>query len=404
MSHNASHASAARAFGYRAAMDADRRTMQTEPGTYTLGRLFGIPIKVSGTFAYLALLLVVFVVLTNPAEAVNLVILLALLMAALLLHELGHALVAQRFGVHVIDIRFWHMGGMARMSDIPEVARTEAWIALAGPLVNLLLAAAAAPLLLLTGSLGTTGTWVVSGFVLLNLLLGALNLLPAFPMDGGRVLRAALSTRHGYLAATETSTRVGRWVALGMVIAGASLGGVFGFLLAVLVAGFVVIAGTKELFLTRLRHTGSPIGPNSSPLTLLLVPFLLKSQASAFARPRPGGARDGGPFGGGPFGGGPFGGGPFGGGPFGATGSGPDAAHGPREADARDPSESHGAGSASAPSSEPSPKSEPSPGTARRPDVESDPFEDAPRERRGFSDADVERLERFRGRLRRNGD
>jgi|GEM_PF-772106 len=366
MSDNASHASAARAFGYRAAMDADRRAMSPEPGTYTLGRLFGIPIKVSATFGYLALVLALVAMLGDPTHGPAQVLLLALLLAALVLHELGHALVAQRFGVRVLDIKLWHLGGMARMSDIPEDARTEASIALAGPVVNLMLAAAATPLLFAAPALGPVGASIVANFIGLNVLLGVLNLLPAFPMDGGRVLRALLSKRAGFLGATETAVRVGRWVALGMVIAGTWLYGVPGFLLSLLVAGFVWFAGTKELLTTRIKHTGSPFGAGGGG-----------SFARAF-----GGANGANPFGGaaGPFGGAA--------GPFGHAAR-PDA--GPREAEAGDAAAFH----------EPESDTDPSPGSARRPSVDGDPIGDEPRERRGFSDADVERLERYRGPLRR---
>lgn len=181
----------------------------------------------------------------------------ALLLLALesivLLHELGHSLVAKAYGLQVVDITFWPLGGMARMSRIPEETKIEATIALAGPAVNFALALLALPVLLISS--GSQFGDLVEMFILMNLVLGGFNLLPAFPMDGGRVLRALLARDGDWLAATEKAVRIGRWVALGMVI--------WAFAVPIqwmllFIAGFVWIAGQKELMSTRVRHTGTP--------------------------------------------------------------------------------------------------------------------------------------------------
>ena len=124
----------------------------------------------------------------------------------LLLHELGHGFVARRFGLEVEDIVLWPLGGMARIREMPESSRVEAWVAAAGPAVNFALALAALPIVLLASS-EPTGVLPIAGnrvpmregfegfathFLVLNLGFGLFNLVPAFPMDGGRLLRAFL--------------------------------------------------------------------------------------------------------------------------------------------------------------------------------------------------------------------
>jgi len=222
-----------------------------------LGSIFGIEIKLHWS---MPLLLIVFLVGLAPsfgetyAEGLfNAALLLLALESIVLLHELGHSLVAKAYGLQVIDITFWPLGGMARMSRIPEETKIEATIALAGPAVNLALALITLPIVMIAGdsALGSIA-WT---FVLMNLVLGGFNLLPAFPMDGGRVLRALLARNGDWLAATEKAVRVGRWMALAMFVLAVT--DFFSVMLA-FIAIFVWISGQKELMSTRMRHTGSP--------------------------------------------------------------------------------------------------------------------------------------------------
>ncbi|MCB9905806.1 MAG: site-2 protease family protein [Planctomycetes bacterium] len=218
-----------------------------------LGSIFGIEIKLHWS---MPLLLLVFLFgLSGSMGFFNAALLLLALESIVLLHELGHSLVAKSYGLQVIDITFWPLGGMARMSRIPEDTKIEATIALAGPAVNLLLALVTMPVLAFAGdsSIGQLA-WI---FVLMNLTLGGFNLLPAFPMDGGRVLRALLARDGDWLRATERAVRIGRWVALAMAILGFSP---YGSFMLVFIAGFVWISGQKELMAMRMRHTGSPFG------------------------------------------------------------------------------------------------------------------------------------------------
>jgi Zn-dependent protease len=181
-----------------------------------------------------------------------------------LLHELGHSLVARGFGLRVMDITLWPLGGMARMSEIPENTRIEALIAIAGPAVNFALAGLGFLALTVGQALGfgELALHFLVAFLLANVVQGTFNLLPAFPMDGGRILRAFLGRKGDWLAATETAVRVGRVVAL-LFLLGALLllrEGAANVCILPLIAFFVWFEGTRELWSVRLRHGISPFG------------------------------------------------------------------------------------------------------------------------------------------------
>jgi Zn-dependent protease len=229
-------------------------------GSIEIGRAFGIPVRIHATFLLLVALLYLFV-----DGALATLGLLALVFGCVLLHELGHSLVARGFGLRVADITLWPLGGMARMSEIPENARIEALIAIAGPAVNFALAGLALVALVLGAAFGLEPAALPERlawfFLTVNLIQGGFNLVPAFPMDGGRLLRAFLARKRDWLAATELAVRVGRWVA-GLLLVG-SLWLMLsrrGLCLMPLVAVFVWFEGTRELWSVRLRHGVSPFG------------------------------------------------------------------------------------------------------------------------------------------------
>src|SRR5918993_1462461 len=173
-------------------------------GSFRIGRAFGIDVKVHWTFF---LLLAFFAYLGyqetgSPANALVTSAIIVALFVCVLLHEFGHSLVAQRLGLEVPDITLLPIGGIARLKRLPDRPIDEVKIAIARPLVNFVLA----PLFLgVALSLGTDLSGVSGGLVgvdslggafallaLLNLVLAVFNLIPAFPMDGGRVLRGLL--------------------------------------------------------------------------------------------------------------------------------------------------------------------------------------------------------------------
>ena len=146
-----------------------------------------------------------------------------------LMHEFGHALMAQRFGVQTKDITLLPIGGIANLERMPEEPRQEFWITVAGPLVNLVIAGVAFIVIAIMGVsmlfgdlfLGAT-TWTnVLLFIFgANMMLFLFNLLPAFPMDGGRILRSVLSMRMPRDKATRIAAAVGRFFAIGFVVFG----------------------------------------------------------------------------------------------------------------------------------------------------------------------------------------
>jgi Zn-dependent protease len=181
--------------------------------------------------------------------------------ACVALHEFGHAGAAAYYGIRTLDITLLPIGGVARLEQLPEKPYQELVIAVAGPAVNFVIVGALLPLTLLGHLRGVETTPAVGelGFVgqllAANLILAIFNLLPAFPMDGGRVLRSLLAMRMGHLRATEIAARAGRWMALFFGLVGIVY---FQFTL-VLLALFIFLAGTAELMAARVRAMGQEL-------------------------------------------------------------------------------------------------------------------------------------------------
>ncbi|USZ67370.1 site-2 protease family protein [Halorussus salilacus] len=170
------------------------------------------------------------------------------LFASVAVHELGHAWAARRYGIHTESITLWLLGGLASLQSMPREWNRELWIALAGPAASVVTAAACyAVVLALPGSV-PVATFVFGWLVVTNVVLTVFNLLPAFPMDGGRVLRALLARSQPYATATRTAARIGSLFALGFAILG-----VLSFSpLLLLLALFVYAAATSESRLVAL--------------------------------------------------------------------------------------------------------------------------------------------------------
>ena len=225
-----------------------------------LGSLFGIDIFVHSTFFLLPLLLIAL----SPGQGLPYlgfqVALLPAIFGCVVLHELGHALAARRYGIHTLDITLYPIGGVARLECLPERPTEELLIALAGPAVNVVIAVLLTPLLMvaffLKGEVPLTALQGVESLglrFLLNLWganvgLVLFNLLPTFPMDGGRVLRALLSYRLPPVTATTVAVTVGRVVivtALAALLFNPETLARYPLLPAVAV--FVFLAGQQEL-------------------------------------------------------------------------------------------------------------------------------------------------------------
>jgi Zn-dependent protease len=174
--------------------------------SWKLGRIAGIDVYVHSTF--LLLLLFTGVMTGGP--------LLVLVFSCVLLHELGHALMARRFGIETADITLYPIGGVARLNRIPKAPGAEFLIALAGPAVNFAIVLALLAFEIASYSFGIPPLLggLMAWLMIVNLTLGLFNLIPAFPMDGGRVLRAALSGWLGRVRATSIAATVGRFLAL----------------------------------------------------------------------------------------------------------------------------------------------------------------------------------------------
>lgn len=247
-------------------------------GSTRIGTVFGIQVRVH----WLWPVFVLFLVWMAPKDQqLEMLLMIVALFGIVFLHELGHSLVARRFGIRVLDITLWPLGGMARMSEIPEDAKTEGVIALAGPAVNFVLAFLAAPFFMWAVMSGDEWMVKATGYlVVANLVLGVFNLVPAFPMDGGRVLRAYLGRKGDWVGATETAVRVGKVFAIMMIVAAPLIG--FWFL--PVIGLFVWFAGSRELMAVRMRHAPS----FDTPFGHMFAPFAqAAAQAAAQARTTP---------------------------------------------------------------------------------------------------------------------
>jgi Zn-dependent protease/CBS domain-containing protein len=199
--------------------------------SWRVARIAGIDVYVHVTF----LLLLAFYAVPayqrgGPTAAVTALATIALLFVIVTMHEYGHALAARRYGIPTRDITLLPIGGVARLERMPKEPRHELVIALAGPAVNAALAALLYVVLVATGGLPDEiapaderffSRTLLQQLLDWNVMLAAFNLIPAFPLDGGRVLRAALAWRSGdYAGATQRAAQIGRFIAVLLGLAG----------------------------------------------------------------------------------------------------------------------------------------------------------------------------------------
>ncbi len=223
-----------------------------------LGRIFGIDVFIHFTF----LLLLAFVGFASLASGNNIynalfgVLYLLALFACVLLHEFGHALAARQYGIHTHDITLLPIGGLARLERMPDKPAQELWVAVAGPLVNVVIALGLFAGLWLSGrwnpaqALNLQGGSIVHQLLTVNIVLVLFNMLPAFPMDGGRVLRALLAMRMDYARATNIAATVGQGMAILFGFAGLFLNPMLLF-----IAFFVWIGASQEASATQMKSS-----------------------------------------------------------------------------------------------------------------------------------------------------
>ena len=260
--------------------------------SFRLGKLFGIDVYMHFTF----LLLLGFIGLSHWMQTRELAAALAgvgffvALFACVLLHEFGHALTARKFGIKTRDITLLPIGGLARLERMPEKPMQEFWVAVAGPAVNVVIAGAIFAYLAATSALvpveqlSVTGGSFLARLAAVNVFLVLFNMLPAFPMDGGRVLRALLATRMDYARATHIAARLGQFMAF-----------VFGFVglfwnpFLLFIAIFVWIGAQQESGMVQMKsalggvatqrvmitdfHTLAPSDPLSRAVDYILAGF-----------------------------------------------------------------------------------------------------------------------------------
>lgn len=243
--------------------------------SYRLVTILGTEVRIHVTF----LLLVAWYAVAawsagGQAAAVTSAVFLLLVFGCVLLHEFGHILAARRYGIRTPEVLLSPIGGLARLERMPEEPRQELVVALAGPAVTALI------ILALGGWLravnGTEPLWewnpgherLIPALFRVNVVLLVFNLIPAFPMDGGRVFRALLSGRMGLVRGTRVAARVGQFFAF---LIGAV--GLAGAPMLIIIAGFIYLAAEAEASAVETRAAGRGMTAASMMITdLRLLP------------------------------------------------------------------------------------------------------------------------------------
>lgn len=255
-------------------------------GSLRIITLFGIPVHVHWTFALIFVYIYFLGSISNSAPGItrSYMILIGMLFICVLMHEYGHALMARRFGVGTHDIILSPIGGIARLNKLPEKPMQEFLVAIAGPAVNLAIVLILSPLYfgaispldrsnLINSVFNASGNYFapdlsLAGFLIvglfwLNIVLAIFNMVPAFPMDGGRVLRALLSLRLSRIKATRYAALIGKFFAIGFAILGL-VSQPMNFLY-VFIGAFVFITAANEYKMVKIEQalksfTGKMLG------------------------------------------------------------------------------------------------------------------------------------------------
>lgn len=237
--------------------------------SYNLGTVLGIPVRVHLSLIVLLPLLASMLSTGSGFLALFFGLIMAVgLFGSVALHELGHSVVALRYGCQVRQILLLPIGGIAQLQDMPRRAQAEFWIAIAGPAVSVALWILCDLLAAGLQSFGFTAFAIVTANIgMINMILALFNMIPAFPMDGGRILRSLLQPKVGRLKATEWCAGIGRMLAM--------MFGIYalfhGQLISVAVAIFIYIAAGAEYKQVLAQHaqeqgfSGTPFAFGASP-------------------------------------------------------------------------------------------------------------------------------------------
>jgi Zn-dependent protease/CBS domain-containing protein len=234
-----------------------------------IARIAGTEIRIHITFLlFLAWLGFVYYRIGGTEAATRGLLFVILLFLCVLLHEFGHVLAARKFGIPTPDITLLPIGGVARMQRMPDKPAQEIVVALAGPAVNVLIAgflvlsAGASLDLLAMGTLTDPGASLASRLATVNIFLVLFNMIPAFPMDGGRVLRALLAMTMPYGEATRIAALLGQGFAflLGFL-------GLFGNPLLIFIALFLYLAASQEAVMAGLKDLSGRISVSDAMVT-----------------------------------------------------------------------------------------------------------------------------------------
>jgi Zn-dependent protease/CBS domain-containing protein len=238
--------------------------------SWKIARIAGIDVFIHTTF----LLIIGWVGFTYWIEqgtieaVISGILFILLLFVFVVMHEYGHALTARRYGIKTRDITLYPIGGVARLERMPERPIEELWVALAGPAVNVVIAIVLFAYLAITQSMEpltsltiSTGS-LVERLMIVNLWLVGFNLIPAFPMDGGRVLRALLGLRLEYVQATQIAATIGQGIAFlfGFI-------GLFSNPFLVFIAFFVWMGAAQEANMVQMKSSLSGIPVTRAMLT-----------------------------------------------------------------------------------------------------------------------------------------
>ena len=234
-----------------------------------IGKVAGTVVRIHLTFLlFLAWIFAASYASGGAAAAWNSLAFVVLLFLCVLLHEFGHIFTARAFGVQTPYVTLLPIGGVAQLERIPEEPWEEFLIAIAGPLVNV---AITILLVVLTGatlhssaaaSVDNTSIALVDRLAAVNLFLALFNMIPAFPMDGGRVLRALLASRFGYVRATEIAASIGQFVAFALGFIGLMYNPILIF-----IAIFVYLAASSEAHMVALRAVSRGVPVSHAMMT-----------------------------------------------------------------------------------------------------------------------------------------